>query len=117
MGAISGLLVTVRSLKQGTAMMANKLSAEYRQETSSLRINPDDMSELALSEGQPARLTSPYGEITVTCYKADVPKGIFFLPLGPLANQLYSGANTEGTGVPDWKRQPVTIQALEPASG
>ncbi len=117
MGSISGLLVTVRSLKQGTEMMARKLSEEYRREISALRINPADMSELALSEGQPARMKSPSGEITVTCHQADVPRGIFFLPLGPLANQLFSGANTDGTGVPDWKRQPVTIQALEPAPG
>lgn len=113
MGGISGLLVTVRSAKQGAEMMANKLSAEYAREISSLRINPADMQELAVSEGQSARITSPYGEVTVTCHPADVPQGLFFLPLGPLANQLFSGANTEGTGVPDWKRQPVFIQACE----
>jgi formylmethanofuran dehydrogenase subunit D len=115
MGGISGLLVTVRSAKQGAEMMANKLGAEYGREISSLRINAEDMHALAVSEGQPARMASPYGEVTVTCHPADVPRGIFFLPLGPLANQLFSGANTDGTGVPDWKRQPVTIQACERA--
>jgi formylmethanofuran dehydrogenase subunit D len=113
MGGISGLLVTVRSAKQGAEMMANKLSAEYGREISSLRINPDDMKELAVSEGQPVRMASPYGEVTVTCQPADVPRRTFFLPLGPVANQLFSGANTDGTGVPDWQRQPVTIQACE----
>ena len=40
MGSLSGLLVTVRSAKQGAEMMTNKLSAEYGREISSLRINP-----------------------------------------------------------------------------
>lgn len=115
MGGISGLLVTVRSAKQGAEMMTNKLSPEYGLEISSLRINPDDMNELAVSEGQPVRLASPYGEVTVTCQPADVPRRTFFLPLGPVANQLFSGAHTDGTGVPDWKRQPVTIRACEGA--
>jgi formylmethanofuran dehydrogenase subunit D len=113
MGSLSGLLVTVRSAKQGAEMMANKLSAEYAREISSLRIHPDDMHELAVSEGQSVRMASPYGAVTVTCQLADVPRGTFFLPLGPVANQLFSGANTDGTGVPDWKRQPVTLQACE----
>jgi formylmethanofuran dehydrogenase subunit B len=30
-----------------------------------------------------------------------------------VANQLFSSAQTDGTGVPDWKRQGVTIQACE----
>jgi len=93
--------------------MTNKLSADYGREISSLRIHPDDMAELAVSEGQPVRLVSPYGEATVTCQSADVPRRTFFLPLGPIANQLFSGAHTDGTGVPDWKRQPVTVQACE----
>jgi formylmethanofuran dehydrogenase subunit D len=117
MGGISGLLVTVRTVKQGAEMMASKMSAEYAREIASLRIHPDDMLELAVSEGQSARMSSPYGEVTVTCHPADVPRGLFFLPLGPLANQLFSGANTDGTGVPDWKRQPVTIRPCDEPRG
>ncbi len=116
MGGLSGLLVTVRSSKQGAEMMTSKLSEDYLREISSLRINAGDMQTLCVADGQRARMKSPYGEVTVTCHTADVPSGLFFLPLGPLANQLFSGANTEGTGVPDWKRQRVTIEALETTS-
>ena len=69
--------------------MANKLPSTG--EDFLLRINADDMSELGVSDGQEARLASPYGEITVTCHKADVPRGVFFLPLEPLANLLFRG--------------------------
>jgi formylmethanofuran dehydrogenase subunit D len=110
MGGISGLLVTVRSAKQGTEMHKGKLRTEYLQEIASLRINPEDMADLALSEGDAARLASPHGAVTVTCHPTDVPRGLFFLPVGPLANELFSAADTDGTGVPDWKRQQVTIE-------
>ncbi len=114
---LSGLLVTGRSARQGAAMMTSKLSAEYEREISTLRISPDDMQQLAVSEGQPVRIASPHGEAIVTCHGANIPSGIFFLPLGPVANQLFSGAHTDGTGVPDWKRQRVTIQTCDaPAS-
>jgi len=116
MGGISGLLVTVRSAKQGAEMMTNKLSAEYQREISSLRVNPDDMQELAVAEGQPVRIASPHGDAIVTCHGADVPRKNFFLPLGPVANQLFSGAQTDGTGVPDWKRQPVTLERCASSS-
>ena len=109
MSGISGLLVTVRSAKQGAEMQQGKFREEYLQEIASLRINPEDMAELALSEGEPARLASAHGEVTVTCRPTDVPRWLFFLPVGPLANQLFSAADTDGTGVPDWKRQQVTI--------
>jgi len=114
MSGITGLLVTVRSGRQGMEMMKGKFSDAYLEEIASLRINADDLAELALSEGDHARIVSPFGEVVVTCHPSDVPRGLFFLPLGPVANQLFSGAHTDGTGVPRWKRQPVTI---EPADG
>ena len=89
--------------------MANKLSEEYARETSCLQINAEDMHELAVSDGQSARITSPYGEVTVTCHPANVPRGVFFLPLGPLANQLFSGANTEVRRVV-WPSRTETLQ-------
>ncbi len=109
MANVSGLLVSVRTAKQGAELEKSKLSDEYRKEISSLRINAEDMAALSLSEGDYACIKSPHGEITVTCQPADVPRGLFFIPLGILANQVYSAAETDGTGVPDWKRQPVTI--------
>jgi formylmethanofuran dehydrogenase subunit D len=117
MPSISGLLVTVRSAQQGALMMVGKSTPEYLREIASLRIHPEDMAEAGLSEGDDARLASPYGEALVTCHPTDVPRGVFFLPLGPLANQLFSGARTEGTGVPAWKGQQVTLEPRLGASG
>ncbi|MGD9159073.1 MAG: molybdopterin dinucleotide binding domain-containing protein [Desulfobacteraceae bacterium] len=113
MAEISGLLVTVRTGKQGAEMMRGKMTLEYLEEISSLKINPDDMAELPLSSGQKAKITSPYGETIVSCHASDVPKKLFFLPLGPVANRLVSGADTDGTGVPAWKGQQVSIEPAE----
>lgn len=109
MGCVSGLLVTVRSAKQGTEMVCGKATAKYLEEIASMRIHPEDLAELDLAPGQSALLTSAYGEAIVTCRPADVPRGLFFLPLGAVANQLFSAASTQGTGVPDWKYLEVTL--------
>ncbi|NLA74616.1 MAG: hypothetical protein GX846_03955 [Deltaproteobacteria bacterium] len=113
MARISGLLVTVRTGKQGAEMMRGKMSPEYLAETSALRINPDDMAELFISSGGRVKITSSCGEVMVTCISSDVPKRLFFLPLGPVANRLVSGSDTEGTGVPAWKGEQVTIEPAD----
>ena len=113
MAGINGLLVTVRTGKQGAEMMKGKMSSGYLGEISSLRINPEDMARLPLSSGQKAKIISPYGEAIVTCETADLPEKLFILPLGPAANRLFSGADTDGTGVPDWKGLQVTVEPAE----
>lgn len=111
MGRISGFLITVRTGKQGVAMEKGKFSAEYEQEISTLTLNPEDFAELGLAEDLRAVLKSPDGEVYVTCRSAEGPKGIFFLPLGPVANQLI-GQETYGTGVPEYKGIPVQIESV-----
>lgn len=113
MAGISGLLVTVRTGKQGAEMMRGKMNPEYLDEISTLRINPDDMAELPLASGQKAKIVSPHGEVLVTCLSSDVPRKLFFLPVGPVANRLVSGSDTDGTGVPAWKGEQVTIEPAD----
>lgn len=111
MGGISGFLITVRTGKQGAAMEKGKYSAEYEQEISTLTLNPEDFAELGLGEDFRAVLRSPEGQVNVTCRSAEGPRGIFFLPLGPVANQLI-GQETFGTGVPEYKGIPVQIEPV-----
>jgi formylmethanofuran dehydrogenase subunit D len=112
MGSISGLLITVRTGRQGAAMEKGKFSEEYRQEISTLTVCPEDFAVLGLGQDKKALLKSEAGEITVTCRPAEGPRGIFFLPLGPMANLLIAG-ETHGTGVPDFKGIPVTLGPLD----
>lgn len=108
MGEIAGVLITVRTRSQGSAMEKGKFSEEYVKAISTLFINPDDYNCLGLTEDNKAIVKSSVGEITVTCHPTEGPKGVFFLPLGHLANQLI-GEGTHGTGVPDFKGIPVTV--------
>ncbi len=111
MSEISGMLITVRTSSQGAAMEKGKFSEEYINETSTLFVNPEDHDRLRLTEDNKAVLKSQAGEVTVTCCPTEGPKGVFFMPLGPAASQLV-GEDTHGTGVPDFKEIPVTINAL-----
>ncbi len=109
MAIISGILITVRTARQGAAMEKGKFTPEYLEETATLDVNPEDFTALGLAPGVQARLTSPDGEVVVVCRTADGPRGIFFLPLGPTANRLIGG-ETHGTGVPDFKGIAVTLK-------
>lgn len=109
MGIISGLLITVRTGRQGATMENGKLTPEYLEETSTLAINPDDFAALGMAPGQRARLKSSDGEVIVTCRSTTGPRGLFFLPLGATANQLISG-ETHGSGVPDFKGLVVMLE-------
>ena len=109
MGIISGILITVRTGRQGATMENGKSTPEYLEETSTLAINPENLAALGMAPGQRARLKSPDGEVIVTCRPTEGPHGLFFLPLGPTASQLISG-ETHGTGVPDFKGLAVTLE-------
>ena len=100
--SLSGRLITVRTSKQGAAMEISKFSQEYLDEIASLTINPKDLESLRLNGDMKALLKTSVGEATVTCRPGDVPEGLFFLPLGALANTLIGG-ESYGTGVPDFK--------------
>lgn len=108
--SIHGLLITVRTAKQGATMEKGKFSEEYTREISMLNMNPEDISALDLKEDMRAVLQSDDAEIIVTCREAEGPKGLFFLPLGQAANRLI-GKETRGTGVPDFKGIPVRVRA------
>jgi formylmethanofuran dehydrogenase subunit D len=112
--AIDGLLITVRTAKQGAAMEKGKFSEEYIREISTLSVNPEDLAALGLHSDMRAVLRSEDAEIIVTCRKMEGPKGLFFLPLGQAANQLI-GKETYGAGVPDFKGIPVSLRAALPA--
>jgi len=101
---ITGILITVRTARQGAYMEKGKFSPEYEQEISTLAINPDDLALLELSEGNKALVESSSGQVEVICKKAEGPRGA-------IANKLL-GSETSGTGVPEFKNIPVSVQQL-----
>ncbi len=109
MSSVAGLLITVRTARQGAAMESGKGTPEYLAEIATLRVAAVDLATLALAPGQKALLKSAYGETVVACQGAEGPPGIFFLPLGPVANRVFGASATHGSGVPDWKGLEVVL--------
>jgi len=112
--SLTGQLITVRTIRQGAAMEKGKLdNEEYLQEISSLTLNHEDLDSLGLGGDMKALLKTSAGEVTVTCRPGDVPRGLFFLPLGHVANSV-TWAETQGTGVPDFKGVTAVLSPKEP---
>lgn len=107
-------LIAGRSSKQGVFLNAGKLKDEYRQVTTTVEMNVDDMARLGLQDGDQVRLRTAVGETVVRCKgrKAkDLPAGMLFIAYGPPATQLMDG-ETAGTGMPISKNLRVEVEPL-----
>lgn len=107
-------LIAGRSSKQGTSLNVGKLGDEYREVTSTLEMNLEDMERLGLSDGDKVRLRTEIGEVVVGCVgrkPEDLPSGVLFLAYGPQSSQLMAG-ETEGTGMPISKNILVEVEPV-----
>jgi formylmethanofuran dehydrogenase subunit D len=111
--SISGMLITVRTLKQGAAMEKGKLdNEEYLKEISTVTLNSEELDSLGLGEDKQALLKTAAGEVKVYCRPGEgIGKGQFFMPLGHVANSV-TWAETQGTGVPDFKGVDATLSPV-----
>lgn len=110
------ILIPGRSQKQGTSINTGKLKDDYREVTSTVEMNADDMARLGLKDGDSVRLRSAAGETVVACRARDaqeLPPGLLFLAYGPRSSELM-GSDTAGTGMPISKNLEVEV---EPVTG
>jgi len=109
MGSERFILIPGRSTEQGTSV-GDKASAQYREVTRTLRMNPDDMKRLGLADGSRVRLRTAEAEVEVTCVSGrdELPPGLLFIAYGPESSRLLSG-DTQGTGMPDSKGIEVRV--------
>ena len=107
-------LIAGRSSKQGTSLNAGKLTDEYRQITTLVEMNSDDMAHLGLQNGDKVRLQTEVGQVIVRCQERqakDLPAGLLFMAYGPPTSQLM-GADTAGSGMPISKNFEVEVEPL-----
>ncbi len=114
MAVMKLLLITGRSLKQGTGLNIGKDSPEYKEAVTGLEMNDSDMVRLGLQNGDAVQLSSLHGQVAVRCRKGDLPEGLAFMAYGPASSTLL-GAETHASGMPSSKHIEVEIQAA--ASG
>jgi formylmethanofuran dehydrogenase subunit D len=110
------LLIPGRTSRQGTTLNEGKYTDGYREETSLLRMNPDDMQRLGLADGDRVRMWNDVGEVVVPCTsgKDELPAGMLFISYGPNSS-LLMGGETHGSGMPDSKGLPVYLEKVSEA--
>jgi formylmethanofuran dehydrogenase subunit D len=102
------VLNTGRNIPQGVAV-EHKGSPAYQAAVSVCHMNPVDLMELGIDEGDHVNLTSRAGSVVLTTRAAEgMNRGEVFVPLGPYANHIIS-AETHATGMPDFKAEPVDV--------
>ena len=109
-------LIGGRSKRQGTALCAGKLEADYIDVTTTVEMNVEDMARLGLQADSKVRLRTPSGETILRCKgreTKDLPKGLLFMAYGPSSSQLMAG-DTAGTGMPLSKNLSVEVEAVGP---
>ena len=108
------ILIPGRTSRQGTTLNEGKLKAAYVDETSTLLMNPDDMTRLSIKNGNKVRLRSEQGQIEITVQGAkagDLPSGLLFLAYGDMSSRLMGG-DTQGTGMPNSKGIDVELEPV-----
>jgi formylmethanofuran dehydrogenase subunit D len=93
---------------QGTLINVGKESEEYVKLTSTMTMDPRDMQEIGLAEGQKAVVRTEFGEAEFICQGGKVPRGMIFVPYGPPTCKLMGG-DTDGTGMPTSKGWEVEV--------
>ena len=110
------MLITGRSIYQGTWKEGGKMGPDYEGEVSSCFLDREDARALGVRDGDPVRLTTQFGSLVLRARvlpEERPQKGIVFVPYGPYASMLVSH-ETQGTGMPDLKGLRATV---EPAPG
>lgn len=114
-------LIGGRSSRQGTALCAGKLGADYLDVSTTVEMNVGDMARLGLQADSRVRLRTATGETILRCKgreTKDLPPGLLFMAYGPASSQLMAG-DTAGTGMPLSKNLRVEVEpvGVDPSPG
>jgi len=109
---MSFILNTGRTIRQGS-YVERKNAPEYREEASTLYMHEVDMLGMEIESGDHVRVESTQGAVVMRALPAAwISPGEVFVCLGPYANHLV-GAETHGTGMPDYKDTVVRISPTD----
>ncbi|WP_265581853.1 molybdopterin dinucleotide binding domain-containing protein [Methanofollis aquaemaris] len=109
---MKALFNTGRTSAQGQGLEA-KAQPEYMEATSICMMNPVDLMDLELEEGERVLVRGPAGEVILTAVQNEgVPRGTVYVPMGPYANAVID-AGTHATGMPDYKSCIVDLEPTD----
>jgi formylmethanofuran dehydrogenase subunit D len=98
------LLLTGRTIDQGTGKESGKFSDEYSKNVAICLMDPQDMREIGVKENTKVKVTTDFGSVIVRVFesKRAPHRKIIYIPYGPWAS-LIVNPNTQGTGMPSLK--------------
>ncbi|MGH7202348.1 MAG: molybdopterin dinucleotide binding domain-containing protein [Planctomycetaceae bacterium] len=105
------ILIPGRTSRQGTSLNEGKYTDGYQDEIRTLKMNPDDMRRLGISDGGRVRMWNDVGSVVVPCEsgKQELPPGLLFISYGDISSRLMGG-ETHGSGMPDSKGLDVFVE-------
>ena len=111
MSAIEVTVVSGRSLSQARSRELGKFSDEYSRSVAICELDPDDMGELGVLEGENVRVKTEFGEVILraTVSKQAPHKRVAFIPYGAWASMLF-GTSTHTSGMPTLKGVKATVE-------
>lgn len=103
------ILISGRTMHQGETLHS-KCSEDYVKACAICEMNPEDMRDLGVKEGDVVKVVSEAGEVEVYVKPCDgLDRGIVFIPMGPWANAVVP-VGTDSTGMPSFKGIRVRIE-------
>ncbi len=105
------ILLTGRSIEQGVSLEGEKLTRGYALSTGICEIDPEDMKELGIYDGDTVKVKTNHGQVLVSGIEAiQAPhRGIVFIPMGLYANAVIN-PETDSTGMPSYKGVEAIIE-------
>ena len=108
------ILIPGRTTKQGVALIDSKFKKNYRESTTTVEINVEDMARLGLEEGCKVKVRSANGVATLKCTgrkTEDLPSGVLFIAYGPPTSKLMD-KDTAASGMPLSKHLEVVLERV-----
>ncbi|MBN2111264.1 MAG: formylmethanofuran dehydrogenase [Methanosarcinaceae archaeon] len=108
-------LITYRDVFQDSAKESSRFGEEYEKLSAVIRLDPKDISKLAIKEGDTVFVKNGSGKVIVKAMKSGYEEphpGIAYMVNGPWSNALVPD-DTGGTGVPKFKDIEATVQSAK----
>ncbi|MBP2029623.1 formylmethanofuran dehydrogenase subunit D [Methanohalophilus levihalophilus] len=109
------LIVTHRNIFQNSALESSRFSVEYAEQSAVIMLTASDMKKLQVENNGSVLLQNKWGKVVVRARQSEEEKehnGVGYMVNSPWSNMLVS-PETNGTGVPDFKKIKVTASSTE----
>jgi formylmethanofuran dehydrogenase subunit D len=110
-------IVTYRDIFQDSAKVSSLFGEDYEKLSAVIRLDPKDISKLAIKEGDTLLLKNSLGKVVVKALSSGYEKshsGTAYMVNSPWSNALVP-EDTGGTGVPEFKDFEVLASSAKGA--